>query len=329
MNTQVSYKTLENNAIHYMLKHVEEYEQVKAKEHPDYKHARAFFAAKGICYQNFYKFYRRYRELGRDPLALLPIRRGPKSKYQTMPDLEGDSVEAKALKYREAGHNRFTVAAAMRKDERVKGPCSSSTIYRIWKRYGVSRLTKPMQEEKRKLMREKAGSLIHVDCHQLPRGLVKEDPLKRYYVLGVIDNFSRIAWTEVMSSVQAIDATFAMMDAILVLHQEYGITCEEVLTDNGSEFCGGEKSKERHPFERLLLHFGIKHLRTRPYRPQTNGKIERYWKTFDEMVIEGTEFETLEQLKDAVLGYNFYYNEQRPHQGIDGKTPLAMLPKKE
>jgi transposase InsO family protein len=116
-----------------------------------------------------------------------------------------------------------------------------------------------------------------------------------------------------------------MMDAILIMNQRYNIKFDEALTDNGSEFCGGVKTKDTHPFERLLTHFAIKHIRTRPYRPQTNGKIERLWRTFDDEVIEGAVFETLDELKDAVLGYNFYYNEHRPHQGIDGKKPLEML----
>ena len=73
------------------------------------------------------------------------------------------------------------------------------------------------------------------------------------------------------------------------------------------------------------MHFGIKHRRTKPYRPQTNGKIERFWRTFNEEVIDGAEYNNLDELKDSVLGYNFYYNEHRPHQSLNGKTPQLML----
>ena len=73
-----------------------------------------------------------------------------------------------------------------------------------------------------------------------------------------------------------------------------------------------------------MIHFDIKHRRTKPYRPQTNWKIERFWRRFDDEVIEGAEYETLDELKDSVLGYNFYYNENSPHQSLNGKTPEMM-----
>jgi hypothetical protein len=327
MNAKISYLTLENNTIKYMLKYVDEYELVKKKKHPKYKYLRQFFEAQDICFQNFYKFYKRYVESGRNPEALLPMRRGPEPKYQTIP-ISG-SIEDKILKYRGKGYNRYVIAECFKKDPTIKKSPSASTIYRILKKYGVSKLTKQKIEEKRKIEREYAGSLVHIDCHHLPRGIVQGEPKRRYYTLGVIDDFSRIVWVEVIESLKAIDVTFAMMDAIMIMNQRYGIKFDEVMTDNGSEFCGGVKSMKEHPFERLLLHFAIKHRKTKPYRPQTNGKIERFWRTFDDEVIEGSMFNTLDDLKDAVLGYNFYYNEERPHQGLNGKIPFSMLPKEE
>lgn len=159
----------------------------------------------------------------------------------------------------------------------------------------------------------------------LPKGAVQAEPSKRYYALGVIDDFSRIVWVEIMQSVKAIDTAFGMMDIIMLMNQRYGIKFDELLSDNGSEFCGTEKTVMDHPFERLLIHFDIKHRRTKPYRPQTNGKIERFWRTFDDEVINGAVFNSLDELKDAVLGYNLYHNEHRPHQGLNGKVPLTML----
>jgi transposase InsO family protein len=137
-----------------------------------------------------------------------------------------------------------------------------------------------------------------------------------------MDDASRLCWVEVMESTKAIDATFAMMDVIMIMNQRYGISFKELLTDNGSEFCGGVKTMMEHPFERLLLHFGITHRRTKPYRPQTNGKIERFWRTFEEDVIDGAVYNNLDELKESVLGYNLYYNEHRPHQSLNGKKPI-------
>ena len=72
--------------------------------------------------------------------------------------------------------------------------------------------------------------------------------------------------------------------------------------------------------ERMLNELGIKHRYTRPYRPQTNGKIERFWRTLNEDLLEGTTFESVSELKDELQQYLIYYNTQRPHQAMDGKT---------
>lgn len=329
MGTELSYSTMQQNSIRHMLKYVEEFEQITQKSHLVYKTKRAFFKDKAICYQNFYKFYNRYVISQRNPQALLPTRSGPKPKYQEMPQLGADSLEAKVLAYRQQGHNKYIISEALKKETTKQMGCSPSTVYRILKSYGLSKLTKAMTQEKRRYVRDKAGSLAHIDCHYLPKGIVQSEPLKRYYVLGVMDDYSRLVWVEVISSTKALDATFAMLDALTLFNQRYGIQFAEALTDNGSEFCGGKTTFDEHPFERLLVHFAIKHRRTKPYRPQTNGKIERFWRTFDDEVIEGSVFNTQDALKDAVLGYNFYYNEHRPHQGIDGKLPLMMLEKGE
>lgn len=66
---------------------------------------------------------------------------------------------------------------------------------------------------------------------------------------------------------------------------------------------------------------GIKHRYTRPYRPQTNGKVERFWRTLNEDLIEGTYFESLDHFKKELFEYMLYYNKMRPHQAIGGKTP--------
>ncbi len=65
----------------------------------------------------------------------------------------------------------------------------------------------------------------------------------------------------------------------------------------------------------------IKHVYTKPYRLQTNGKIERFWKTLKEDVIEDALYQNLDDLKEEMLGFLVYYNNHRPHSAIGGKTP--------
>ena len=70
---------------------------------------------------------------------------------------------------------------------------------------------------------------------------------------------------------------------------------------------------------------GITHRYARPYRPQTNGKVERFWRTLHEDLLEGTTFESVAELKEELMQYLLYYNTERPHQGLGGKTPLQAL----
>ena len=97
-----------------------------------------------------------------------------------------------------------------------------------------------------------------------------------------------------------------------------------MLTDNGAEVAS-PRNKAGHPMERMLLELGIAHRYTRPYRPQTNGKVERFWRTLNEDLLEGTTFESVEELKEELMQYLLYYNTERPHQGLGGKTPIQTL----
>ena len=73
----------------------------------------------------------------------------------------------------------------------------------------------------------------------------------------------------------------------------------------------------------MLAELGIKHRYTRPYRPQTNGKIERFWRTLDDDLIDGATFSNLEHFASEPIDYLVSYNAFRPHQAIAGLTPKA------
>jgi transposase InsO family protein len=110
------------------------------------------------------------------------------------------------------------------------------------------------------------------------------------------------------------------------LKREFGIQFEEIIADNGPEFgTSTSLQKRNHPFERMLMETGIKRRYMQPYRPQTNGKVERFWRTLKEDLIEETDFDSLEELEDELLKYLVYYNWERPHQGINGKKPIDMV----
>jgi transposase InsO family protein len=312
-------ETLKRNYIQKYQYLIGEYEQVKAKRHPTYRFAREFYAAHGTCAQTFLKYYNRYRSSDGTDLSLLPGKRGPRYGTRRSPA----DIEALVLQEREKGCNRYEIHSLLKARLKEKTP-APSTIYQILLRHQRNRMSLPMKEERQSYVRQKAGELAHIDCYHLSRDTIAEDT-NRYYLLAVVDDASRIAWAEVMTDITALSAMFATLKAINEIHNRYEIKFQEVLTDNGPEFGPKESaSKGTHPFERLLVELGVKHRHTRPYRPQTNGKVERFWRTLHVDLIEGTYFSSLEHFRDELYKYLLYYNHMRPHQSLDGQAPVEF-----
>lgn len=320
MRNNTSDKTLERNYIQKWQYMIAEYELVKAKKHHRFKFVSDFYAHHGTNRQTFAKYYNRYRQ-NADNKAFLPRKRGPKWKSRrTLP-----FIEQKVLEQRKLGINRYEIHAILKPELKAHTP-APSTIYRICKRHNMNVLTPPMKQNKRKIIKHRAGELGHLDCHYLSKDLIADDTT-RYYLVALVDDASRIAWAQVVACLKSLDVMFASLSMINLLHAQYGIQFEAIMTDNGAEVSSRKGNKMVHPFERMLIELGVKHRLTRPYRPQTNGKVERFWRTLNDDLIEGTYFESLSHFKQELEQYLLYYNTARPHQGINGQTPINMLKK--
>ena len=310
-------KTLERNYIQKWQFLISEYELVKAKKHPQFRFVQDFYNFHDTSRQTFAKYYNRYLLSGDDE-ALLPQKRGPKWKSRwTLP-----FIENKVLEQRRKGINRYEIYAILKPTLKEHTP-APSTIYAISRRNGLNRVSKPMQQSKRKIIKSRAGELGHLDTHYLSRDLVVGSTERRYLV-ALVDACTRLAWAEVVTDIKSLSVMFATLKCINLLNAEYGVRFEAVLTDNGPEMAS-PKNTEGHPMERMLMELGIKHRYTRPYRPQTNGKVERFWRTLNEDLLEETTFESVSELKDELEQYLLYYNTYRPHQALGGKTPLETL----
>lgn len=300
---------------------VDEYEAIKNKTSTKFKTVKEFCEHYEMSRQNFLKVYNRFIASGRNPEALLPQKRGAK----TNPRQISPEVEKRIIEFRRQGYNKNLIAKLIAEEE--LGKVSPSTVYNICKKHGLNRLTEKEREEKKRIISEKAGELAHGDLHELPKGIVLSEPTQKFYILGIIDGCTRTVWLVLVRNKKAITVTFAMLKALGVLNLEYGITFKALLTDNGSEFGSGRfaKNKDSHPFELLLKELDIKHRYTRPYRPQTNGKIERFWRILEDEILSGATFETAEDLEDTLRGYSLYFNEWRPHGALNGQTPNECL----
>lgn len=308
-------RTIERNYLQKWRFLIKEYEEVKAGRSEKFARVGEFYRHHGTCSQSFRKYYNRYLQSGND--GLIPQRRGPKWKTRRMPA----ALEAEVIEQRRLGLNRYEIYAVLR--ERGGTAPSPSAIYRAFVRHGLNRRSKPMLEEKRRIIKERLGELGHVDLHQLSRECFLVPPATAAYVISLVDSCSRLAWAEVVASKKALPVMFKTLKLINTLNARYGLTFTEILTDNGAEFAARKRPLD-HPFETMLSELGIVHRYTRPYRPQTNGKVERFWRTLEDDVVEGATFDDLAHFSKELLEYLIYYNEFRPHQALNHTTPKAF-----
>lgn len=311
--------TLERNYLEKYRFLIKEYEQVKNKTHPVYKKAMDFYKANDTCRKSFLKYYNRYKQSGKST-DLLPQKRGPR--YKTRRPLP--FIEQKVIELREKGNNKYEIVSILNPKLGKHTP-SYSGVYNILKRHKINRLTPKIKKNHQKIIKERMGQLGHIDCHYLSKSIIRGEN-KKLYLVCVIDDYSRIAWAELVPDITSLTVMFATLKCLNILSSHYEIKFEEILSDNGAEFgIKTSKVKNQHPFERMLIELGIIHRYTRPYRPQTNGKVERFWRTLEDDLLRDTDFDSQEELKEELLQYLYYYNHERPHQGIDGKKPIEMI----
>lgn len=309
--------TLLKNNFNFIQNLAEQYQLIKLNKHPHFPHVKMLYESYNISRQAFYKYLNKYKQ-NPTPKGVAPKKRGPRFKVRRAIIYP---IEEKIINLRKSGYNRYQIHHELSKKYKKFTP-SPSTIYNILVDKGLNKLKKKMKENRRKIIKEKAGELGHIDCYNLPKGLL--EPNKTHYLVGMIDSATRVAFAELVENKKSLTVMFATMDILAAFSDVADIQFKEILSDNGSEFGQGPEklNKDTNPFEVLLTRYGIKHRYTRPYRPQTNGKIERFWKSLYFDLIEDADFDNLADFKQNLAEYLCYYNEERVHQGINGITPL-------
>ena len=146
----------------------------------------------------------------------------------------------------------------------------------------------------------------------------------RVYLQSVLDCHSRYAWGRLYTCKLPVTAVHVLNEDVLPFFEKHDARIENILSDNGSEFCG---KLDRHPYELFLQLEEIHHRKTRVSRPQSNGFIERFHRTLlnEHLRIKGrtTWYESVEQMQRDLDVYLDFYNTQRTHQGrgMDGRAP--------
>jgi transposase InsO family protein len=224
---------------------------------------------------------------------------------------------------------------------------AASTVHQVLARCGISRLNqidRATGEPVRRYEHPYPGSMIHVDVKKL--GNIPDQGGWRYvgkaqgkrnrartahrdhnlagapligtaYVHTVIDDHSRVAYAEIHDDETAVTAIAVLVRAVAWFAAR-GVIVERVLSDNGSAY-------RSHAWRDACAELGVVHKRTRPYRPQTNGKIERFHRT----MTAGWAFRRLylseSQRRKALPGWLHEYNHHRPHSATERKPPITRL----
>jgi transposase InsO family protein len=210
-----------------------------------------------------------------------------------------------------------------------------STVHRVLRRLGAPRL-RDLDRPTRVVVRyerERPGELVHVDVKKQGRipagggwrihGRDRRAGSRRLrgqgydFIHAAVDDRSRLAYAEILTDERKETAS-AFMARAIGFFADRGITVERVLTDNGSCY----RSK---PFARVLAEAGIGHRRTRPYRPQTNGKVERFNLTLKWEWAYSRPYGTNASRTEALERWLHHYNYHRPHMAHAGRTPITVL----
>jgi len=204
-----------------------------------------------------------------------------------------------------------------------------STVGAVLSRHGLGKLPRPQPDEPaNSYERPRPGELVHIDVKKLgrigrPGHRVNGDRTTRTrgigweYVHVAVDDATRLAYVEVLDDEKGLTAVGFLRRAVRFFRR-WGIRVERVLTDNGSCY-------------RAVVHalackrLGIKHLRTRPYRPRTNGKAERFIRTLTDSWAYGAVYRTSAERTAALAGWLDWYNRLRPHRSLARRPPLSRL----
>jgi len=206
---------------------------------------------------------------------------------------------------------------------------SRATVSRVLRRAGLSRLSDlGPQEPVQRYEREEPGELLHIDIKKLGRfdkvgHRITGDRTQRAraigwdYVFVAVHDHSRIAFTQVHPDESRHSAS-AFLRAAVAYFESLGVPIQRVLTDNGMSFRSAM-------FSEACLELGITQKFTRAYRPQTNGKAERFIQSALREWAYGRAYENSEQRRQALPIWNHFYNWHRPHHGINLVSPMQRL----
>jgi len=211
-----------------------------------------------------------------------------------------------------------------------------STVWKVLKRAGISRRPPAAREAANRYEWPCPGDLLHMDTSRYARFLrpghrVTGDRSQRSrdwmhaetrvgydYAHAIVDDHSRLAYVELHDDEKAATVT-GFVERALAFFAEHGIVAQRVMTDNGFSYVKNRSLRE------LLGRHGIRHLTTEPYRPRTNGKVERFHQTMAREWAYGLSYRSHRQRNQALPHWLDHYNTRRPHSSLGDRPPISRV----
>jgi transposase InsO family protein len=208
---------------------------------------------------------------------------------------------------------------------------SPATVSRILRRLGLNRMRDlEPAEPVRRYEREHPGDMIHIDIKKLGRfdkvghritgdrtGQSNSRGVGWEFVHVCIDDHSRVAFSQIKPDEKA-DSAVPFLKAAVAYYKSLGVTVTRVMTDNGSCY-------KAFAFRDACRDLGLKHIRTKPYTPKTNGKAERFIQTALREWAYALAYPTSNHRADQLPLWLHRYNWHRPHGGIKSQTPISRI----
>jgi transposase InsO family protein len=287
---------------------------------------KAAAAAFSVSPATAHRWWHRWLEAGEEARRTLSCLFDRSSRPHRSPrQLAPELAEAICACRRKTGWGPRLVAGAT-------GFCHS-TVWKVLRRAGLSRPSRPVREPANRYEWPCPGDLLHMDVSRYARFLrpghrvtgdrsrTTADVERRVgydFVHAVVDDHSRLAYAEIHADERA-QTCVAFLERALAFLAEHEVQARRLMTDNAFAYVQSRALRE------LLARHAIRHIRTRPHRPRTNGKVERFHQTMAREWAYGLTYRSHHDRAAALPHWLNHYNTARPHSSLGGAPPISRV----
>jgi len=285
---------------------------------------KAAAAAFSVSPATAHRWWHRWLEAGEEARRTLACLLDRSSRPQHSPrQLAPELAEAICACRRKTGWGPRLVAGAT--------GFAHSTVWKVLKRAGISRPPRPAREPANSYEWPCPGDLLHMDTseyarfqrpgHRLTGDRSSQDRHHRDgidVVHAIVDDHTRLAYAEIHDDQQATTVT-GFLERALAFYNSHGIHVQRLMTDNAWAYTRSRAVRQ------LLFQHQIRHLTTKPYRPRTNGKVERFHQTMAREWAYGLTYNSHRDRAAALPHWLRHYNTTRPHSSLGGRPPTSRV----